>query len=95
MRFAPVLFAAALAACGEGARVEPAPPDAADPDPASPYAACEEFAAPSSAVPVHVASTVAGADLESPSACAAMDAPFGAESKGPDRVIPISGLDVG
>lgn len=94
MRFVPLVFAA-LAACGEGARVEPAPPDAPEADPSSPYPACEEFATPSTTVPAHVVSSVAGADVESPTACATMDAPFGAESKGPDRVIPIAGLTVG
>ena len=95
MRFAALLFAAALAACGEGASVEPAPPDATDPDPASPYPACQEFATPVTAVPAHVVSTVAGADVESPPSCATTDAPYGAESKGPDRVVPIAGLTAG
>jgi hypothetical protein len=94
MRAGPVLIAAALAACGEGAHVEPATPDApADETPVFP--ACAEFGAPRVAVPAHVMSTVAGADVESPGSCTTMDAPYGAESKGPDRVVPLSNLQTG
>ena len=59
------------------------------------YPACGEFGASSTNVPAHVTSTISGADVESPMSCATMDAPYGIESKGPDRVVPIGGLRVG
>ncbi|MDQ3339449.1 MAG: hypothetical protein M4D80_30150 [Myxococcota bacterium] len=94
MRVVPVLFAAALAACGDGAQALPLAPDASAPD-APVYPACAEFGVSATAVPARVTSTVSGADVESPASCATMDAPYGAESKGPDRVVPVSGLRVG
>ena len=94
MRAVPALIAAALAACGDGAQVEPVQPDApAGDEPV--YPACAEFGATSTAVPARVTSTVSGADVQSPASCATMDAPYGAESNGPDRVVPVSNLRAG
>lgn len=92
MRALPLLIA--LASCGNGAHVEPAPPDA-PPDEPPGFPACTEFGAPATAVPAYVTSTVAGADVESPASCTTMDAPYGAESKGADRVVPLSNLEAG
>ena len=83
-----------VAACGGG---EPARPDAAGPvdapeSDAPAFPACAEFAGSAIGVPAHVTETLAGADVVSPSGCAAVDAPFGVESAGPDKVIPLRGL---
>src|SRR5678815_4913158 len=43
-------------------------------------------------VPAHVTGAVSGADLVSPVGCTVTDAPFGADSAGPDQVIPLHGL---
>lgn len=96
MRLAVVVLTA-LAACGDnGVQREPDPPDAAPPeDAAEVFPACAEFSTPATPVPAHVTGTVAGADLESPASCMVMDAPYGAESKGPDRVVPLVGLRAG
>jgi len=93
MRVVPLVLAA-LAACGDGARLEPEQPDAAMPDSMPVYPACAEFGAPTTTVPAHISSTIAGADVESPM-CTTSDAPYGAESKGPDRVVPLTGLRAG
>jgi hypothetical protein len=92
------LLAAAVvvAACGDGGS---ATPDAAQPDasidtpPA--YAACKEFGANSATVPAHVVGALATADVQSPSQCTAVDAPYGIESAGPDAVIRLDGLTPG
>ena len=97
MRIASVVVFVA-AACGNAdlPRIEP---DGGMPDaPAAPpteYAACEEFATQGVVVPAHVDGTLAGADVASPATCAVTDAPFGAESAGPDRVVPLRGLRAG
>ena len=86
-----------LAACGGGG---PALPDAGEsppvPDagPDGAPAACREMAATPRAVPVAITGDVAGggADLVAPDACAVVDAPFGVESGGVDRVFRITGL---
>ncbi|MDQ3364064.1 MAG: hypothetical protein M3680_01355 [Myxococcota bacterium] len=96
MRGALVVLALA-ASCGGDPT--PGSPDATPTDPpgdAAPlFAACAEFAAPPHRVPAHVVSTLAGADLENPPSCAVVNAPYGAESAGPDRVVPLTGLVVG
>jgi len=66
-----------------------------EPDTLPMYPACAEFQAPATEVPAHVDSTIAGSDVESPMSCATMDAPYGIESKGPDRVVPLTGLRAG
>lgn len=62
---------------------------------ASSFAACDEFGASGVSVPAHVISTLGNADVESPTECASVDAPFGVESAGPDRVIPLTNLIAG
>jgi hypothetical protein len=95
MRAVPIVLAA-LVACGDGgANVPPPVPDAGDPDTMPVFPACAEFSASPTSVPARVTSTIVGADIESPMACTTMNAPYGVESKGPDRVVPISGLRVG
>lgn len=86
----------ALVACGDST---PSLPDAGAPDapvdmpPDS--RACAEFAAPGLAVPAHVEGTLAGADLISPQECGVIDAPYGVESAGIDRVVPLTNLRPG
>lgn len=87
----------AAAACGGGTNsVEPdaAPPIDAPTD-AGRFAACAEFETGAVVVPAHVVSTLGNADVQSPAHCANVDAPFGIESAGPDRVIPLRNLIVG
>lgn len=67
-------------------------PDAPDVDAPPSYAACREFAGNGVAVPAHVVSTLAAADVQSPSQCGVVDAPYGIESAGPDSVIRIDAL---
>ena len=77
---------------------EPTSPDAgglpSDDDGGSGFAACAEFSAAPVVVPATVESAVEGADVTSPLECAQINAPYGAESAGPDRVIPLVGLRV-
>src|SRR5687767_10806712 len=47
------------------------------------------------AVPAHVIGSLAAADVQSPSQCTVVDAPYGIESAGPDAVIRIDGLVAG
>ena len=74
-------------------------PDAAPPDvsidtpPA--YPACREFGGNTVTIPAHVAGSLAAADVQSPSQCTAVDAPYGIESAGPDAVIRLDGLAPG
>jgi len=84
----------AVAACGKdaGSTGPDAPPSQ---DGETGFAACTEFAAAPVVVPAMVTGAVEGADVASPLECAQVDAPYGAESAGPDRVIPLSGLRVG
>ncbi len=81
------------AACGGGGGTTPdAPPPDAPPDAPPVYPACQEFAGPSTTVPAHVAGALAGADVQSPSQCTSVDAPYGIESAGPDAVVRLDGL---
>ncbi len=85
-----------LAACGGGGTPFTQPDAGSSTDggadaPPS-FAACAEFSAEPIAVPAHVNGQVGGSDLESPSTCAVVDAPFGIESAGPDRVIALMNL---
>lgn len=87
-----------VAACGGGTSAPP--PDAstapdAPPADAGGFAACAGFEAAGVAVPAHVVTTLGNPDVESPSSCASIDAPFGIESAGPDRVIPVTNLVAG
>ena len=99
MRRIAILVLLAAACGGGGASSTPdaaLPSDAAAPTgDATAFPACAEFAAAAVQVPAHVTSVLAGADLASPTDCASIDAPFGVESAGPDKVIPLKGLVVG
>jgi hypothetical protein len=83
-----------LAACsgGGGSTVPDAPPADAPIDTPPSYPACREFAGSGTRIPAHVSGTLTAADVQSPSLCTAVDAPYGIESAGPDSVIPIDGL---
>lgn len=87
----------AAAACGDGS--SPVAPDAAptvdSPTDAPRFPACAEFDTGAVVVPAHIISTLGTADVQSPAQCATVDAPFGIESAGPDRVIPLRNLIVG
>jgi hypothetical protein len=87
---------ALVAACGDGASLVPdaLPPDA-PPDAPPVFPACAEFSTPTTTLPAHVTSTLAGADVQSPSSCTETNAPYGVESRGADRVVPIAGLREG
>ena len=92
-----IVALSAACACGDGAT-----PDTFDAAPqvdaamdAPVFAACTEFGTSGVTVPVHVVSTLGNADVQSPAACASVDAPFGIESAGPDRVIPLRNLIAG
>ncbi len=91
-----VILVAACAACGDGAAVVPdAMPDGPPPDEVV-FPACVEFNSASPVtVPVRVIGQLGDADVQSPATCDDVDAPFGIESGGPDRVIPLDGLEVG
>lgn len=82
-----------VGACGDDL---PTQPDAPNPDTAVDaipmYPACAEFTGPGVNVPAHVTGTLAGAEVVNPSMCSTVDAPFGAESAGPDRVVQLTGL---
>ena len=86
-----------LAACGGGGTT-PNQPDAAatadgGADAPPSFAACAEFVSAAAVpVPAHVIAQLGGSDVESPSTCTRVDAPFGIESAGPDRVIPVTNL---
>ena len=93
------MLAASYVACGDQKppnRLDAAvdAPQATDAPPH--YPACGEFAtAHEVAMPAHVTGTLSGADLESPSSCTVVDAPYGALSAGPDSVIKLIGLTAG
>jgi hypothetical protein len=97
----PLLVALAAlvtgAACGGGGPASTdaggSPADGHGPDVS--YPACREFAVAPVAVPAHVLGVLAGADVLAPQGCAVVDAPFGAESRGPDAVIRLGGLTPG
>jgi hypothetical protein len=82
-----------VAACGDGAAVPPdAPVDAPPPDDVV-FPGCSEFNSASPVmVPVRVIGQLGNADVQSPAMCDQVEAPFGIESKGPDRVIALEGL---
>lgn len=85
------------AACGGGTGVPTADGGASDAtsgDAAS-YPACAGFDASAVSVPARVISALGTAEVESPAACASVNAPFGIESAGPDRVIPLTNLTAG
>lgn len=98
MRGLPAVLLVTLAAqgCGgEGSVAPDAPASDAPTQDAPTFPACAEFGATPVGVPAHVISALDGADVASPTQCAAVEAPFGVESAGPDRVIPLSNLVVG
>jgi hypothetical protein len=70
------------------------PPDVAVDSPPV-YPACREFVGSNTTVPAHVTGMLASADVQSPSQCTAVDAPYGIESAGPDSVVRIDGLAPG
>jgi hypothetical protein len=91
------VLVAACAACGDdGATVTPdAPSDGPGPDEVV-FPGCTEFDSASPVmVPVRVIGQLGNADVQSPAMCDDVTAPFGIESNGPDRVIPLEGLEVG
>ena len=60
------------------------------------FPGCTEFASASPVtVPVRVIGQLGNADVQSPALCDEVEAPFGTESGGPDRVIPLDGLVIG
>lgn len=59
------------------------------------FAACREFDASPASAPAHVASMLDASDVQSPTMCAAVDAPYGIASSGPDSVVPLEGLVAG
>jgi len=56
------------------------------------FAACREFGGSTATIPAHVTGLLAAPDVQSPSQCTAVDAPYGIESAGPDAVVRIDGL---
>src|SRR5665647_846630 len=90
---------AVVAAAGCGGGTSPGMPDAAPPVDTAPdgptFPACAEFGATAVTVPVHVVAALGDPNVQSPAQCATVDAPFGIESAGPDRVIPLRNLVVG
>jgi hypothetical protein len=70
------------------------PPDVAI-DTAQVYDACREFGEMSATVPAHVNGMLAAPDVQSPTQCTTVDAPYGIESAGPDAVVRIDGLTPG
>jgi hypothetical protein len=92
-----VVWFAAVAACG-GDDGGGAMPDAPTDQPDAPLPlACREMEVEPVAVPAQVDGDVlgGGADLTSPTACATIDAPYGVESAGADRVVRLGGLTPG
>lgn len=88
-----------LAACGGGSD-GPATPDAGVPDTSPPdsspvFAACAEFTAAAATLPLHFDGLLSGADVQSPSSCGSVDAPYGIASAGPDSVIALANLTPG
>lgn len=65
------------------------------PDAPPTFAACKEFNVAGATVPTHVVGALDASDVESPSACTEVDAPYGIESAGPDSVVRVDGLRVG
>ena len=92
----PLIAALVLVACGDGGSKLPdaAPPDVSIDTPPM-YPACREFGGSSASVPAHIVGALATPDLQSPSQCTAVDAPYGIESAGPDAVVRLDGLAPG
>lgn len=88
-----VAVLAMLVACGDGIQGMPdaAMPDASPPD-ALVFPACREFNATAINVPARVTGSLSAADVQSPTACAKVDAEYGIASAGPDSVVPLQGL---
>lgn len=63
-------------------------PDAGD-------GACGAFTGPGASTPLHVSGAIGAADVQAPSQCATVDAPFGMETGGPDAVVRVDGLSTG
>lgn len=95
-RYVFVLTAALVAACGDDAAVAlDAMHDGPPPDEVA-FPGCAEFLSASPiTVPARVIGQLGDADVHSPAMCDEVEAPFGIESGGPDRVVPLSGLEVG
>jgi hypothetical protein len=95
MRRVAVLIACLAAACGGGDDPPTGDPDAPpSPPDGAVYPACEELATGAMPLPIHMTADVvdAGADMIAPQSCAVVEAPFGVESAGVDRVIRLGGL---
>jgi hypothetical protein len=93
-----VLVFVAVAAChGGDPHADPDAPVGGDapPQDATAYPACAEFSSAGVSVPAHVVGTLGTANVESPAECGVVNAPFGTESAGPDRVIPLKNLIAG
>ena len=73
----------------DGAQGSDAPPPDAGSD------ACRAFMGPGASTPVHEAGSLGAADVEAPSTCNTVDAPFGMETAGPDTVVRVDGLVAG
>ncbi|HUS29478.1 MAG TPA: PPC domain-containing protein [Kofleriaceae bacterium] len=98
MRRLAVLLTLTLAgACGGDSA--PTQPDAPAPDvpvdTATTFPACAEFSATGMAVPAHIVGSLSASDVQSPTSCTSIDAPFGVESAGPDAVVRLDGLVTG
>ena len=59
------------------------------------FPGCAEFSASAVTVPARILGQLGNADVQSPASCDEIEAPFGIESNGPDRVIPLDGLEPG
>ncbi len=90
-----VLGVILVAACGDGASIVPDAPDDGPPPDEVVFPGCIEFSSPAVMVPVRVISQLGDSNVQSPAMCDEVDAPFGIESSGPDRVIPLEGLVAG
>lgn len=96
-----VVVGISLAACGGGgATGSPDAPvtvvDGGMDDAPPSFAACAQFTLDSGVpVPAHFTGQLGSSDVQSPAMCSVVDAPFGIESAGPDRVIPLTNLSPG
>jgi hypothetical protein len=89
-----VVILALVVGCGDGPDTS-VTPDASvvDATPDAPmFAACGEFGGAALTLPAHVTGMLAAADVQSPVQCAAVNAPYGIASSGPDTVVPLVGL---
>jgi hypothetical protein len=88
-----LVVALVLAACGGGGTTTPdAPPPDAPVDMPPAFPACREFGGNAATVPAHIVGSLASADVQSPTQCTSVDAPYGIESAGPDAVVRLDGL---